>query len=255
MLCTGTKAAAMSAEYSLTARQTIFARRDQRAADDFDGASGSVLVIGFGRFGQIVSQYLLAEDVDVTIIDLDPEMIRVAGRFGFKVYYGDGTRLDVLRAAGLGQARLIAICTDKEEPANRIVDLTRAEFPGTKIFVRSYDRGHTLQLLAKDVDYELRETFESAMRFGRETLVAIGIDADRAAIVEDFIRTRDRDRLAVQQAEGIYGGLDMLRTRPTPTPLTEVQRGARALNMEAGVLIAGERERRRGESRSPEQPG
>ena len=222
------------------------ARRDQRAADDFDEASGSVLVIGFGRFGQIVSQYLLAEDVDVTIIDLDPEMIRVAGSFGFKVYYGDGTRLDVLRAAGLEQARLIAICTDKEEPTNRIVDLTRAEFPGTKIFARSYDRGHTLQLLAKDVDYELRETFESAMRFGRETLVAIGIDADRAAIVEDFIRTRDRDRLAVQQAEGIYGGLDMLRTRPTPTPLSEVQRDARALNTEAGELIAGEREEAEG---------
>jgi glutathione-regulated potassium-efflux system protein KefB len=218
------------------------ARRDQRAADDFDGASGSVLVIGFGRFGQIVSQYLLAENVDVTIIDLDPEMIRVAGRFGFKVYYGDGTRLDVLRAAGLEQARLIAICIDKEEPINRIVDLARSEFPGTKIFARSYDRGHTLQLLAKDVDYELRETFESAMLFGRETLVAIGIDAERAAIVEDFIRTRDRDRLAVQQAEGIYGGLDMLRTRPTPTPLSKVQHDAQALNIEAGELIAGDRE-------------
>ncbi len=80
------------------------------------------------------------------------------------------------------------------------------------------------------------------MRFGRETLVAIGIDADRAAIVEDFIRTRDRDRLAMQQAEGIYAGIDMLRTRPTPAPFSEVQRGARALNQEAGEIIAGEKE-------------
>jgi glutathione-regulated potassium-efflux system protein KefB len=218
------------------------ARQDEREADDFDGATGSVLVIGFGRFGQIVAQYLLAENVDVTTIDLDPEMVQVAGRFGFKVYYGDGTRLEVLRAAGLEKARLIAICVDKEEQTNRIVDLVQAEFPGTKIFARSYDRGHTLQLLAKDVDFELRETFESAMRFGRETLVALGIDADRVAIVEDFIRTRDRDRLAVQQAEGIYAGLDLLRTRPTPTPLSEVQRDARALNMEAGELIAVEKE-------------
>ena len=77
------------------------------------------------------------------------------------------------------------------------------------------------------------------MRFGRETLIAVGIDADRAAIVEDFIRTRDDDRLAVQQAEGIYAGIDLLRTRPTPTPLSEVHRGARALNQEAGELIAG----------------
>ena len=77
------------------------------------------------------------------------------------------------------------------------------------------------------------------MRFGRETLVAMGIDADRAAIVEDFIRTRDHDRIAIQQAEGIYAGIDLLRKRPTLTPFSEPQHGARALNMEAGELITG----------------
>src|SRR4051812_28772237 len=148
-----------------------FVHASERAADDFTDAHGSVLLIGFGRFGQIVSQYLLAENLDVTAIDHDADMIQVAGRFGFKVYYGDGTRLDVLRAAGADEARLVAICIDDEDKANRIVDLVRTEFAGTKIFARSYDRGHTLQLLAKGVDYELRETFESAMRFGRQTLV------------------------------------------------------------------------------------
>ena len=218
-----------------------FARTAQPDADDFSDAHGAVLLIGFGRFGQIVSQYLLAENFDVTAIDVDPDMIQVAGRFGFKVYYGDGTRLDVLRAAGADDARMVAICIDNEDHVNRIVDLVRDEFPGTKIFARSYDRGHTLQLLAKNVDYETRETFESAMRFGRKALETMGIDADRAAIVEDFIRTRDRDRIAVQQAEGIYAGIDMLRTRPTPTPFGEVRHGARALNMEAGELIAADR--------------
>jgi hypothetical protein len=87
-------------------------------------------VIGFGRFGQIVSQCLLAEAIDVTTIDNDPEMIQDAGGFGFKVYYGDGTRLDVLRAAGAGDARLIAVCIDNREAASRIVDLVHAEFPG-----------------------------------------------------------------------------------------------------------------------------
>ena len=217
-----------------------FARTSEREADDFADARGTVLVIGFGRFGQIVSQYLLAENLDVTAIDLDAEMIQVAGRFGFKVYYGDGTRLDVLRAAGTDNARLVAICIDDEDKTNHIVDLVQSEFPGTKIFARSYDRGHTLQLLAKNVDYELRETFESAMRFGRETLVAMGIDPDRVAIVEDFIRTRDHDRIAVQQAEGIYAGIDLLRTRPTPTPFSEAKHGARALNPEAGEIIAPE---------------
>ncbi|HMK79286.1 MAG TPA: monovalent cation:proton antiporter-2 (CPA2) family protein [Xanthobacteraceae bacterium] len=223
-----------------------FARAAERDADDFSDAHGAVLLIGFGRFGQIVSQYLLAEDLDVTAIDLDPDMIQVAGRFGFKVYYGDGTRLDVLRAAGADDARLVAICIDDEDRVNRIVDLIRGEFPGTKIFARSYDRGHTLQLLARNVDFETRETFESAMRFGRAALEAMGIDQDRAAIVEDFIRSRDRERIAVQQAEGIYAGIDLLRSRPTPTPFGEVRHGARALNMEAGELIAAEQQEAEG---------
>ena len=218
------------------------ARGNEREADDFSEAHGSVLVIGFGRFGQIVSQYLLAEEIDVTAIDSDPTMIQVAARFGFKVYYGDGTRLDVLRAAGLEKARLIAICIDKQEQANRIVDLVQAEFPGTKIFVRSFDRGHTLQLLAKNVDYEMRETFESANKFGRKALEAIGIDPDRAAIVEDFIRNRDHERVAIQQAEGIYAGDALMRKRPTMTPFAEPVHGAQALNEEAGELIVPERE-------------
>jgi len=200
-----------------------------------------VLVIGFGRFGQIVSQYLLAEGIDVTAIDRDPDMVQVAARFGFKVYYGDGTRLDVLRAAGLDKARLIAICVDKQEDCNRIVDMTQGEFPGTKIYARSYDRGHTLQLLAKNIDYELRETFESANRFGRDTLIALGIDAERVALVEDFIRTRDRDRIAIQQAEGIYAGIDMLRQRPKMAPFSEPQHEAKPLNEEAGEIIKEEK--------------
>ena len=106
-----------------------FTRPDAREPDDFSDARGSVLVIGFGRFGQIVSQCLLAESIDVTTIDNDPEMMESAARFGFKVYYGDGTRLDVLRAAGTGEVRLIAICIDDPEAASRIVDLVRAEFP------------------------------------------------------------------------------------------------------------------------------
>ena len=218
------------------------ARADKREADDFSDANGSVLVIGFGRFGQIVSQYLLAEEIDVTAIDSDPTMIQVAARFGFKVYYGDGTRLDVLRAAGLQKARLIAICIDKDEQTNRIVDLVQAEFPGTKIFARSYDRGHTLQLLAKNVDYELRETFESAMKFGRKTLETVGIDADRAAIVEEFIRNRDRERVAIQQAEGIYAGIDLMRQRPTMTPFSEPVHEPKPLNEAAEEIIKEEKE-------------
>ena len=218
------------------------AQRDEREADDFDGATGSVLVVGFGRFGQIVSQYLLAENVDVVIIDTDAgddpggRPVRLQGLL---------RRRHAARRAARRRPRAGAADRDlhrRRRPTNRIVDLVQSNFPAPRSSRVPTTAAMRCELLAKDVDFELRETFESAMRFGRETLVAIGVDADRAAIVEDFIRTRDRDRLAVQQAEGIYAGADLLRTRPTPTPLSTVQRDARALNMEAGELIAGENE-------------
>lgn len=211
---------------------------DTHEPDDFSDARGSVLVIGFGRFGQIVSQCLLAEAIDVTTIDNDPEMIQDAGGFGFKVYYGDGTRLDVLRAAGAGQARLVAICIDNREAASRIVDLVHAEFPGTKVYVRSFDRRHTLQLIAKGVDFELRETYESALVFGRNTLEALGLDSERAAAIEQFVRARDLDRLAVQQAEGLSAGVDLLRTRMVHEPLSTPAREVKPLNPEAEEIIS-----------------
>ncbi|MGZ3359645.1 MAG: monovalent cation:proton antiporter-2 (CPA2) family protein [Xanthobacteraceae bacterium] len=211
---------------------------DTHEPDDFSDARGSVLVIGFGRFGQIVSQCLLAEAIDVTTIDNDPEMIQDAGGFGFKVYYGDGTRLDVLRAAGAGQARLVAICIDNREAASRIVDLVHTEFPGTKVYVRSFDRRHTLQLIAKGVDFELRETYESALVFGRNTLEALGLDSERAAAIEQFVRARDLDRLAVQQAEGLSAGVDLLRTRMVHEPLSTPAREVKPLNPEAEEIIS-----------------
>jgi len=209
-----------------------------REPADFSDVSGSVLVIGFGRFGQIVSQCLLAEGIDVTTIDNDPEMIESAAGFGFKVYYGDGTRLDVLRTAGAGEARLIAICIDNREAASRIVDLVQAKFPAAKLYVRSFDRRHSLQLLAKGVDFELRETYESAIVFGRKTLEALGLDLERAAAVEEFVRRRDIDRLALQQAEGISAGLDLLRTRMVHEPLSTPRREVKLLNPEAEKVIA-----------------
>ena len=213
-------------------------RPDTREPDDFSEARGSVLVIGFGRFGQIVSQCLLAEDIDVTTIDNDPEMIQDAAGFGFKVYYGDGTRLDVLRAAGAGEARLVAVCIDNRQAASRIVDLVRAEFPGTKLYVRSYDRRHTLQLIAKGVDFELRETYESALVFGRSTLEALGLNSERAAATEQFVRARDLDRLAVQQAEGLSAGTDLLSTRMVHEPLSTPAREVKPLNPEAEEIIS-----------------
>lgn len=225
------------------------AKPQEGEAEDFAGAHGAVLLIGFGRFGQIVSQCLLAESVDVTIIDNDPEMIQSAGRFGFKVYYGDGTRLDVLRAAGATPARLVAICVDKREAANKMVELVRAEFPDTQLYVRSFDRAHTLELVAHGVDYELRETYESALTFGEQALVGLNIDPERAKAVAEDVRERDRARLIIQQAEGIYAGMDVLHRQPVPEPLTAPRRKSRALNPEASPLV----ERGQEEAKEPSE--
>jgi len=218
--------------------------RNVREADDFEGAHGSVLLIGFGRFGQLVAQCLLAEDVDVTAIDVDARMIQNAGRFGFKVYYGDGTRLDVLRAAGAAKSRLIAICIDDSIAATMIAALARIEFPGAKLFVRAYDRTHTLELIAKGVDFELRETYESALTFGRKSLEALGLDVERSSAVEADVRSRDLARLALQQAEGLMAGVEMLRPgRPVePEPLSLPERQAVPLNPEAEDIIRHETE-------------
>ncbi|HML15256.1 MAG TPA: monovalent cation:proton antiporter-2 (CPA2) family protein [Xanthobacteraceae bacterium] len=220
-----------------------FARGTTPAPEEFDGVTGSVLVIGFGRFGQIVSQCLVAEGVDVTAIDMSAGMIQNAARFGFKVYYGDGTRLDVLRAAGAANARVIALCIDDKRAATRIVEMARAEFPGVKLFVRSYDRVHSLELIAKGVDYEMRETFESALAFGRHTLEELGLDATRAGEVEEEVRRRDHDWLALQQAGDAYTAaeLNLYHTLPHP-PLSEPKRKAVPLNAEAADVISHETE-------------
>ena len=114
-----------------------------------EGLSGSILMIGFGRFGQVTSQLLLARGVDVTIIDNDIDMIQNAEKFGFKIYYGDGCRLDILHASGAATAQAIVVCVDSKETTNRIVELVTHEFPLAKLLVRSYDREHSLYPLER----------------------------------------------------------------------------------------------------------
>ncbi|MBB5885567.1 potassium transporter [Xanthomonas sp. LMG 8992] len=217
--------------------------------DAADGLTGSVLIIGFGRFGQVASQSLLARDVDVTIIDNDIEMIQSAAKFGFKIYYGDGTRLDVLHASGAHSARAIAVCVDNREAANRIVELATTEFPQAKLLVRSYDREHALELIAAGVDYHIRETFESAVEFGQAALIELGMDESEARSIAREIRRRDAERLELEVAAGdvragrglMYGNITPVV--PTPTPFTPPRRESRTLNPEGVPVEAGEQHR------------
>lgn len=204
-----------------------------------DGQSGRVLVIGFGRFGQVASQSLLARDVDVTIIDTDIEMIRAAADFGFKIYYGDGGRLDVLHASGAATAQAIAVCTDRRDVTDRIVELVKHEFPQARLLVRSYDREHSLHLIHAGVDYQVRETFESAVEFGQAALVELGVDEDEAANIATEIRKRDAERFELEMAGGgLKAGASMVygnQPGPKPTPFTTPKRESRTLNADAAA--------------------
>ncbi|THF59954.1 monovalent cation:proton antiporter-2 (CPA2) family protein [Ollibium composti] len=220
-----------------------FAPRDQlslEGVDVADGLTGSVLIIGFGRFGQIASQPLILRGVDVSIIDNDVEMIQAAANFGFKVYYGDGTRLDILHAAGAGGTRAVLICVDKAETAVRIAELVKSEFPLATVLARAFDRGTALQLVHAGVDYQLRETFESALVFGGSTLEALGVDPDEIVDVIEDVRRRDAARFEVQLAGDIRDGRNFLKgniATPVPAPVTTPRQPGRALNEEtAGVL-------------------
>jgi glutathione-regulated potassium-efflux system protein KefB len=163
-----------------------------------DGLTSRVLIIGFGRFGQIASQPLLAMRHSVSIIDNDTDMIRAAAQIGFKVYYGDGTRLDILHAAGASTADLILVCTEPKQQTTRIVELLRDEFPLARVMARAYDRSHGIELIRAGVEYQLRETFESAVLFGGEAITMLGANEEEAQEVIEGVRARDRQRFELQ---------------------------------------------------------
>lgn len=199
--------------------------------ENFTGAGADILMIGFSRFGQITAQILLAGGVSVTVIDTSADRIRAAGRFGFRIYYGDGTRKDVLEAAGIRQAKIVAICTQNKKTTSRIVELVQASYPDAKLFVRSYDREHSLELRAHGVEYELRETLESGLLFGRKALETLGMNESTAYSISEDVRQRDEDRLHVQMAEGILAGRHLLFNKPVrPEPLLKPSRQAKALD-------------------------
>jgi monovalent cation:proton antiporter-2 (CPA2) family protein len=188
-------------------------------AEDYSDARGSVLVIGFGRVGQVLAQVLLRQGVKLTIIDSDVEQIEAAARFGARVHYGDGTRLDVLRAAGAGRAQLVAVCTDRQEVTDRVVAILGESFPGTPLVVRSFDRRHSLELMARGAT-EVRETFDSALVMGRTALVGLGVPADRAEQVMQEVRARDLERLEAQRRgdAGAIGDRYVVRPEPLEQP-------------------------------------
>jgi monovalent cation:proton antiporter-2 (CPA2) family protein len=191
-------------------------RREERGGDGLEGPENSpetaAIVVGYGRFGQTVAQMLMAKRIGVTLIDKNPAMIESAEEFGTKVYYGDGLRIDLLRAAGADAAKVIAFCND-----NRDGEISRASvkavleaFPHASVMVRAYDRRDLIELNSLDLALAERELFESAVVMGKAALRASGIVAGEVERVEREYRLRDCQRLERQAESGdLHAGAEV----------------------------------------------
>ncbi len=173
---------------------------ETREGPSNDGANA--LIVGYGRFGQTVAQILIAQDIPVTLIDTDIEMIDVAGEFGAKVYYGDGTRLDMLRQAGGAEAELILFCIDGDQLSAELLAGVHEAFPQATLFVRAYDRRAVIKLAGAPVEYSVREVLESAVVMARRALASVGVDGPDIDRAEDRYRKTDRERLRAQVEAG-----------------------------------------------------
>jgi glutathione-regulated potassium-efflux system protein KefB len=189
------------------------AERDDLAGPSHDGASA--IVIGWGRFGQTVGFMLASQGLSVTMIDKKASQIDVSQEFGIKVYFGDGTRLDLLRQAGAADAQLLLFCIDGSELDRERMEIIAHTFPKAQIFVRAFDRRHLMRLDGAPIAGTVREVFESAICMARQAMTALEIDPDDIQRAEDQYRDVDARRLAAQSVAGDLHAGEELMIRPS----------------------------------------
>ena len=183
-------------------------RREEASTAHLEGPEKSpetsVIVVGYGRFGQTAAQMLMAKRIGVTLIDTEAEMIEVAGSVGTKVYYGDGMRIDLLRLAGAETARAILFCNDNRDGGltREAVSRVLEAFPQAAVLIRAFDRVHLMQFDGLDVAFAQREMFESAVKMGRAALEQLGFDQEEIDQVDFEYRLRDCERLERQSETG-----------------------------------------------------
>lgn len=169
----------------------------------FDEGDPDAIVAGFGRFGQIATRLLMANGFNVVLLDNSIESIDLVRRFGWRVHYGDASRLDLLRTAGADKARLLIIAIDDRDKAKELVELAKENFPHLSVLARAYDRPHAYELLAAGADGVEREMYESALNFGRRALVHLGIGERRA--LKAAVVFREHDQALFKKLQPAYG--------------------------------------------------
>ena len=148
--------------------------QQKREADKIEPQGRPVIIIGYGRFGQIVGRFLLANGVGTVILDNDPDHVEVLRKFGIQAFYGDATRIDLLEAAGGDTAKLFVVAIDDPAKTVTTVEAIRQRFPNAQVFARARNRDNVYELWAAGAHEAKRETFDSALAMGRDALITLG---------------------------------------------------------------------------------
>lgn len=197
--------------YDRLVQPRFIAPSAEREADHIDDNENAVIIAGFGRFGQIVGRLLLANGCSITVLEHNPTQIELLRRFGWKVFYGDASRIDLLHAAGAEQAKLLVVAIDDSEQILEIVDRVQKHFPHLKILARAVDRRHAYELIRRGVEVVQRETFGSSLDMGVEALKLLGVRAYRAHRAAQMFKNHDEQ--AVREMAQLEGDETMLVAR------------------------------------------
>lgn len=168
-----------------------FENTESKKYDTVLNDNPEVIIAGFGRVGQIVGRLLYTQRIKATVLDHEPDQIELLRKFGFKVYYGDATRVDLLEAAGAGEAKIIVVAIDDVDEAIKLVDLVKEHFPHLKIISRARNVSHVYQLLDRDIAIFERESLDSSLRLGIRVLQQLGWAAHPAFRAAQRFRAHD----------------------------------------------------------------
>jgi CPA2 family monovalent cation:H+ antiporter-2/glutathione-regulated potassium-efflux system ancillary protein KefC len=180
--------------YERVVAPRIEAAANRRVEDDID-ERGAVVIAGIGRFGQIVNRMLTSQGYETVIIDHESEMVDTVSMFETRAFYGDASRPEMLRKAGIADARLFVVAVNEREAAIKAVRWVKQTYPGVHVLARAYDRVHYYELKDAGADTVVRELFGSSLRAAELALVAMGVDPQVAERAREVFRTHDEETL------------------------------------------------------------
>jgi len=167
---------------------------DSKEADAIH-EDNSIILAGRGRVGGIIGRMLQAANFDATVIDYDSRQLEIIRKFGYKTYFGDATRPDLLASAGIAQARLLIVALDEKDQINKLVGYAVNHFPDLHVIARAIDRDHAYKLWALGCRDIIRETYDGSLRMGRSAFEAMGIDRQQAQAMTDAFEEMDRSAM------------------------------------------------------------